>query len=40
MEHIQVEQHEHYGSHKIGKKGSEKQFEELIAKIFQVQGDK
>ena len=36
MEHIQVEQHEHYGSHKIGEKGAEKQFEEIIAKNSQV----
>ena len=40
MEHIQVEQHEHYGSHKIGEKGAEKQSEEIIAKNPQVQGDK
>lgn len=40
MEHIGVEQDEHYGSHKIGKKGAEKQLEEIISKIFQVQGVK
>ena len=40
MEHIQVEQHEHYGSHKIGEKGAEKQSEEIIAKNYNMVKDK